>query len=103
MSGFVKIASVKDIPPGTQKTVHGGGAKLAVANIDGQFFAVDDTCTHEECSLGTEGFLDGNTLVCGCHGSIFDVTTGKVITLPAPTDLQSYPVKVENGDIFVKI
>jgi nitrite reductase/ring-hydroxylating ferredoxin subunit len=103
MSGFVKVASAADIPPGKQKTVFGGGAKFALANVDGHFFAVADTCTHEECSLGSEGFLDGNTLVCGCHGSIFDVTTGKVITLPAPTDLQRYEVKVENGEVFVKI
>ncbi len=103
MSDFVKIAKASDIPPGTKKTIHGAGAKLAVANVNGEFFAVSDTCTHEECSLGSEGFLDGNTLVCGCHGSIFDVTTGKVVTLPAPTDLQSYEVKVENGELFVKV
>jgi nitrite reductase/ring-hydroxylating ferredoxin subunit len=103
MDGFVKIASATDIPPGTKKTVFGAGAKIALSNVDGEFFAVADTCTHEECSLGSEGFLDGNTLVCGCHGSIFDVTTGKVLTLPAVTDLQSYPVKVENGEVFVKI
>lgn len=103
MDGYVKIAAAGDIPPNTKKTVLWGGKKLAIANIDGTFFAVDDTCTHEECSLGTEGFLDGNSLVCGCHGSMFDVTTGKVLSLPAVVDLKTYEVKVENGEVWVEV
>ncbi|MBI4062516.1 non-heme iron oxygenase ferredoxin subunit [Candidatus Gottesmanbacteria bacterium] len=100
---FVKAASIKEIAPGSMKTVRVGGKPIALANVDGQFFAVSDTCTHEQCSLGTEGFLDGSIITCGCHGSQFEVTTGKVLSLPAPTNVASHEVKVEGDDVLVKI
>lgn len=103
MSAFVKAIAVTELPPGSKKTVFVSGKKLAIANVDGEFFAIDDTCSHENCSLGTEGFLDGNVMICGCHGSQFDVMSGKVMSLPAPTDVASYVTKVENGDVFVNI
>ncbi len=103
MEDFVKIVAVSDIAPGSMKTVIAAGKRIAVANVGGQFFAIDDTCSHEQCSLGTEGFLDSNVVICGCHGANFDVATGKVLSLPAPTDVASYQVKVEKGEIFVKV
>ncbi len=103
MGNFVKALSVNNLPSGSMKTVVVGGRKLAIANVDGEFFAIEDTCSHEQCSLGSEGFLDGNVVTCGCHGAQFDVTSGKVLSLPAPTDVVSYPVKVEGNDVFIKI
>lgn len=100
---FEKAATLHDVPSGSMKTVMVKGKPIALANVDGQFFAVDDTCTHEQCSLGTEGFLDGSIITCGCHGSQFEVTTGKVLSLPAPTDVATYAVKVEGNNVFVKI
>ncbi len=102
MGSFVKAITVSDLPSGSMKTVMVSGKKIAVANIDGEFFAIDDTCSHAQCSLGSEGFLDGNVLTCGCHGAQFDVTNGKVMSLPAPTDVTSYEVKIENGDVYVR-
>ncbi len=103
MEDFVKVANVDEIPAGGMRTFIIGGKRIAVAHTDDRFFAVDDTCTHEECSLGTEGFLDATTVICGCHGAQFDVTTGRVQSLPATSDLGSYEVKAENGEIYVKI
>ncbi len=103
MGNFVKALSVNNLPSGSMKTVVVGGRKLAIANVDGEFFAIEDTCSHEQCSLGSEGFLDGNVVTCGCHGAQFDVTSGKVLSLPVPTDVVSYPVKVEGNDVFIKI
>mgnify|MGYP001619987537 CR=1 FL=1 len=103
MATFTKAIAVDELSPGTKKTVMVGGKKIAIANVDGEFFAIDDTCTHEQCSLGTEGFLDGSVIICGCHGAQFDVTDGKVLSLPAPTDVGSYETKVENGEVFVNI
>jgi naphthalene 1,2-dioxygenase system ferredoxin subunit len=100
---YTKATSVSDLPEGTMKTVLVGGKPLALSNVDGEFFAVDDICTHEHCSLGTEGFLDGSTITCGCHGAMYDTTSGKVLSLPATQDLRSYEVKVEGTDIFVKL
>ncbi|MBI1869432.1 non-heme iron oxygenase ferredoxin subunit [Candidatus Gottesmanbacteria bacterium] len=103
MSDLVKVAKISDIPEGSMKTFEVNGKRIAIANVDGDFFAIDDTCTHEQCSLGGEGVLDGTTVVCGCHGASFDVTSGKVLSLPAPTDVASYEVKVEGEDIMVRI
>ena len=100
---FTKALCIEDLPSGMKKTVVLGGKKIALANIDDEFFAIDDTCSHEQCSLGTDGFLDGNVVTCGCHGAQFDMTSGKVLSLPAPTDVSSYTVKVENGDVFIDI
>lgn len=103
MGTFTKAIKAAELTSGTKKTVVVAGKRIALANIEGAFFAIDDTCTHEACSLGTEGFLDGTVIICGCHGAQFDVTNGKVLSLPAPTDVASYETKVENGDVFVNI
>jgi len=103
MTTFTKIIKVADLPSGMKKTVIVAGKKIAIANVDGEFFAIDDTCTHQQCSLGTEGFLDGSVIICGCHGAQFDVTNGKVLSLPAPTDVNSYETKVEGDDVLVAV
>lgn len=103
MADFVKAITVAELPQGSKKTVSVGSKRLAIANVAGEFFAIDDRCSHEDCSLGTEGFLDEHVIICGCHGSQFDMRNGKVLSLPAPTDVASYETKVENGDVWVQI
>lgn len=103
MADFIKVANVADIHPGSMKTVLAGGKRIALANVDGQFFAISDVCSHAQCSLGSEGSLETHVVTCGCHGAQFDVTTGKVMALPAPSDIASYTVKVENGEVFVQV
>lgn len=102
MNDFQLVAPVTAVSVGMIKTFRVGAKVIAVANVDGEFFAIDDQCSHEECSLGTDGAMDGNVVICGCHGSQFDVTDGKVLSLPAPTDIQTYEIKVENGEILIK-
>lgn len=103
MSDFVKAIKTADIAAGSMKTVVVRGKAIAIANVGGDFFAVDDICTHEHCSLGGEGFLDGSVITCGCHGAQFDVTNGKVLALPAPSDVASYETKVVGEDVWVSI
>lgn len=103
MDDYIKAIAVRDIPPGSMKTVILSGRKLSIANLDGEFFAIDDTCSHAQCSLGTEGFIDGTVVTCGCHGATFDVRSGKVMSLPATTDIATYQTKVAGNDVFVKI
>ncbi len=74
---------------------------VAVANVDGTFYAFDDTCTHKHCSLA-EGDLDGTVVTCICHGSQFDVTSGAVKRGPAEMPVGSYPARVEAGEIKVQ-
>lgn len=103
MDDFIKAVAASDIPSGNMKTVIISGKKLSIANVDGEFFAIDDTCSHAQCSLGTEGFIDGTVVTCGCHGATFDVTNGNVMSLPATTGIATYQTKVEGNDVFVKI
>jgi 3-phenylpropionate/trans-cinnamate dioxygenase ferredoxin subunit len=103
MDGYIFAIHDNELPSGMMKTVRLGHKTIAFARVDDSVFAIDDTCSHEECSLGSEGALDGNVVICGCHGGQFDVKTGKVLALPAVHDVKSYQVKVENGDIFVKV
>ena len=74
-----------------------------VANIDGEFFAVDDTCTHSGASL-SEGELNGNVVTCGWHKAEFDCKTGKLAKFPAKIrDLGTYKVSVESDNVFVEM
>lgn len=103
MASYIKAFLVSDLASGSMKTVMVGGKKIAIANVNGEFFAIDDTCSHAQCSLGEEGFLDGNVAICGCHGATFDVTSGKVMSLPAVTNVASYPIKINGEDVLVEI
>src|SRR5690349_1336622 len=80
-----------DIPPGALALVEINGTRIAVANVDGTYYAFDDACTHEHCSLA-EGDLEGTKVICMCHGAEFDVTTGAVLAPPAKLPLKVYPV-----------
>ncbi|MGD9995674.1 MAG: bifunctional 3-phenylpropionate/cinnamic acid dioxygenase ferredoxin subunit [Ilumatobacteraceae bacterium] len=78
------------------------GPPVAVFRVDHEFFAVDDTCTHDNYSLA-DGYIDGPIVECPLHMAKFDVRTGKVLCLPATRDLAAYPVKVEAGVVFVEV
>lgn len=91
-----------DIKPGELTAVDVEGTRIAIANVDGRFYAFDDTCTHEQCSLA-EGILEGTIVTCPCHGAQFDVTNGKVMAPPAPTSVKSYPVRVHDGQLVVEL
>lgn len=103
MSEKIIVAKAAGIPSGTIRTFFIAKKKIAVANVDGEFFAIDDACSHKQCSLGTEGSILGNIVSCGCHGATFDVKDGKALTLPAVTDVASYDVTIENGEVYIHI
>ena len=100
---FVTAAKTSEIPSGEVRAVDVGGKRVLVCHTaDGKFYAVDDTCTHDDGPLG-DGCLDGTEIECPRHGARFDVTTGKVICLPAAVGITSYPVRVDGEDIKVQI
>lgn len=103
MTQFTQVCKASELPSGTMKTVTVAGKRIALVNVDGQYFAIDDSCTHAGCSLGGEGFLEGTMITCGCHGAQYDATTGKVLALPAVADLRSYQVKVEGDDVMISV
>jgi 3-phenylpropionate/trans-cinnamate dioxygenase ferredoxin subunit len=98
-----RVASVADLPDDTIKRVDAGPTPLCLAHAeDGNFYALNDVCTHEEFSL-SEGELWGMDVECPQHGSRFNLVTGKVTGLPAVIPATTYPVSVEGEDIFVEV
>ncbi len=85
-----------ELDPGEMRTVHLGDRAVLLVNLEGTFYALDDTCTHGECSLG-EGYLDGDIVECPCHGATCDVCTGAALTLPATVPVCVYLVRVTSA------
>jgi 3-phenylpropionate/trans-cinnamate dioxygenase ferredoxin subunit len=106
--GYVKVADTKELPAGKMMKVSTGGQDVLLVNIDGSYYAIDNTCTHMGGSL-VDGKLEGNVVTCPRHGSKFDVTTGKAVGKAKvafikvmPKDEKSYAVKVEGTDIMLE-
>jgi 3-phenylpropionate/trans-cinnamate dioxygenase ferredoxin subunit len=99
----VTVARTADIKPGELAAFDVAGVRIAVANANGRFYAIDDTCTHEQCSLADEGTLEGAIVTCGCHGAEFDVTTGAVLAGPAFEPVKAYPLRVDQDNIVVEV
>ncbi len=97
----VKVADVGDVPPGEVRVVDAGGRMLALCNVDGSFYAIDNVCLHRGGPLG-EGDLDGPVLTCPWHAWRWDVTTGANINNPA-LKLGCFPVSVEGQGIVVDL
>lgn len=101
MTDFKKIAKVSDIKPGKMKAVWYENESVLISNVAGRFFAIGNICTHAGCNL-SEGDMSGKNVTCACHGSIFDLTNGKVLDGPAKKDEPTYEVKIEGDDILIK-
>lgn len=99
--GFEEVAAVSEIAKGEGKTIEKNGKILAVFNVDGNFYAIDNTCLHRGGPLG-EGYLDGSIVTCPLHGWQYDVCSGECQTMPN-MHVTSYKTKVENGKIFVEL
>ena len=97
----VRVAAVKDIPAGEGRVVETGGDTLAVFNVDGEFFAIDNRCVHRGGPLG-EGPLAGHVVMCPWHAWRFDVRTGANVNNPA-VKVACFPVAVERGEVFVEL
>lgn len=95
-----RVASAADIPAGEVRVVQCGARSLAVSNIDGALYAIDNRCTHDNGPLG-EGTLRGNRIICPRHGAAFDARTGRVLTLPAVRSVHSYPVTVDGDEVYI--
>jgi nitrite reductase/ring-hydroxylating ferredoxin subunit len=101
MPKLFRVAAERDLPPGTCGEYVAGERIVALFNVGGQFYALDGICPHQGGPLG-KGSLCGAIVTCPWHGFQFDVTTGQHQTsksLVHPT----FPVKVENGEIFVLV
>lgn len=99
---YVSVATKGDVPPGEMRAVDVDGVSVLLCNVDGEFFAVHDECTHE-CFPLSEGRLGGHAVTCMLHGASFDVKTGEILSPPAYEPLRTFPVRVSGDDVSVAI
>jgi nitrite reductase/ring-hydroxylating ferredoxin subunit len=99
---FTKVATVGEVAPGRAKQVTVNGRTLGVYNVNGTFYAIDDTCTHRGASL-SEGECEGTVVVCPWHGAQFDLTSGSPLSPPATRGVASYKVQVVGDEIQADI
>jgi len=101
MSNFVRVASTSDLKPGENKVVNVNDTEVALFNVDGEFFAINNTCLHRGGPLG-EGMLEGDVVTCPWHGWRYNVKTGANAMIPT-AKVASYQVKVEGNDVMVAL
>ena len=102
MADYVKVARTNEIGPGQARLVDVKGKQIALFNVAGEYFAIDDVCSHEEASLA-EGEICGHDVTCPLHGAKFDIRSGAVLGPPDYEDVASYPVRVSEGGIEVDV
>lgn len=102
MADWVTVAHESEIEPGRVQCAEVGDVRIAVCNVNGELYAIDDVCTHDGGSLD-QGELIGNQIECPRHGARFDVRTGRVTALPAVFPIKTYQVRLANGDVQVLV
>ncbi len=100
MTEWTKVAEIGEIGPGERKFFEIDGEPAALFNVDGQYYAIADVCTHDDGPVA-EGVLDGYAIECPRHGARFDIRTGAVLSFPAIVPIPVYQVKVEEDGIYV--
>lgn len=102
MRRFVPVAQVAEIPDPGKQLVELDDRVLVLFHVGGKFFAIDDVCTHDGGPL-SEGELEGFAIACPRHGAKFDIRDGRALTMPATQPTAAYEVKVENGQVLIKV
>lgn len=99
---FIKLASTNEIKTGKMERFTHDGVRILICHVDDRFYAVSDTCTHEDSSLYL-GALHDDVVKCSLHGGKFNVITGEPVEEPACTALRTYAVEVRDKDIYVDL
>ena len=98
----IRLCSAGDVAIGGVVKVETNGLAVAVFNVDGEFYVMDDTCTHGPGSL-SEGYIEGDIVECNFHNGQFNIRTGEVVLPPCMIPMKTYPTSVENGKVVIEI
>jgi 3-phenylpropionate/trans-cinnamate dioxygenase ferredoxin component len=99
---FVRVCALDEIPEQGTFGVEVNGTPMVIVKSDGEVYALDEFCTHEEVSL-VDGEIYDHTVECWLHGSCFDLRSGKPTGPPATKPLATYQIRVEDGDVYVAV
>ena len=98
------VCPVEELPPGEVKIVHAGEIAVGVYNLDGEYYALEDRCSHDDGPLCEGDFdLEEGYAVCPRHGAHIEIRTGRALTLPAVEPVATYPVRVVDGMVKVAV
>ena len=101
MSEWITVARAEELAPGERRVIEVDDAQIAVFNLDGQYYAIEDVCTHDGGQL-TGGTVEGDQIVCPRHGARFCIRTGAALSAPAYEPTRTFPVRVENGQVQMR-
>jgi nitrite reductase/ring-hydroxylating ferredoxin subunit len=101
VDGLVPVGKVSDLAPGTMKWVAVDRQRILLANVDGTFYAILDTCGHRQAAL-SRGTLRGHIVECPLHFAEFDVRTGKLVSGPVSSDVPTFEVVVDRDVVYLK-
>jgi len=102
MAPRVELCKVEDVGVGEVRRIEAAGLALAVYNVDGEFYATDDACTHGPGQL-SEGFVDGDVIECNFHQGRFDIRTGECVGPPCMIPVKTYRTSVEDGRVYIDV
>ena len=102
MGDWHKVAAEADVTEDEPATAKVADAQIGIFRVDGRLYAIEDICPHAFAFL-SEGFVEGDQVECPLHEALFHIPTGKCLREPADRDLQTYEVKVEDGDVYVRV
>ena len=97
-----KVAKLSELKDGQVKAIKLNGEEIALFRLGGEVSATSDICTHEQCVISENYYIDGEEVECTCHGSHFNIKTGENTVPPAAEPLKTYPVKIEGDDVLVE-
>ena len=97
---FLEIAPANELPEGERMFIEVEGRSIVIFNLAGKLYAIGDVCSHDNGPVG-DGEIEEHEIICPRHGARFDIRTGKATSLPAVTDIPSYPVRVAEGMIEI--
>lgn len=102
MAEWIDVAPASELQAGDRKVVHSEIGPIAVFNLSGELFAIEDVCTHDGGELAS-GACDGDQIICPRHGARFNIRSGKVLAPPAFEDIETFPTRIENDTVQVDI
>ena len=102
MPSKIELCNADDVAVGTALKVEKEGLNVAVFNVDGEFYVLDDLCTHGPGSL-SEGYIEGDVVECNFHNGQFNIRTGEVVLPPCMVPMKTYPTTVENDKVVIEI
>lgn len=101
MTSWVRVCTRSELLPGEYRSVWDGDVQIAVFNLDGELYAIEDVCTHDGGEL-TGGLVEGHEIECPRHGARFDIRTGAVLCPPAYEPVATFPVRLEDGVVYTR-